>query len=88
MSDLTFIDEGNPDTVTNYKLINFSKRLLTYRAISEIQRYQNEEHHFRPVPGISKHIEAIKGPDDEKEFEKKMYDLSLQHEPRGAEKVV
>lgn len=87
LSDLTFIDEGNPDTLPPHKLINFSKRLLTYRAISEIQRYQNEAYKLRPVDNIIKLIETIKGPTDEKEFEKQMYAESLAREPRGVDKV-
>merc|ERR1711916_273871 len=43
LTDLTFIDDGNPDFVqspTNAKLINFYKRTLVVNVIHEVQQYQ------------------------------------------------
>lgn len=41
LSDLTFIDEGNPDYLHSSKtLINFTKRELIYNVLSEIQQFQ------------------------------------------------
>jgi hypothetical protein len=39
LSDLTFIEDGNADTVHN-GLINFDKRRFLANVISEIQQYQ------------------------------------------------
>lgn len=38
LTDLTFIEDGNPDYVN--ELINFTKRSLIYTVISKIQQYQ------------------------------------------------
>ena len=38
LSDLTFIDEGNPNEING--LINFSKRMLLYEVIQQVQQYQ------------------------------------------------
>lgn len=44
LSDLTFMDEGNPDTieVEKHTLINFTKYSLVIRTIKQIQHYQAE----------------------------------------------
>lgn len=40
LSDLTFIEDGNPDTIDG--LINFTKRRLVFRVISDLVRYLNQ----------------------------------------------
>ncbi|KAJ3125906.1 hypothetical protein HK098_008099 [Nowakowskiella sp. JEL0407] len=39
-TDLTFIEDGNPDTLKNTNLINFAKRMKTAEVIRDIQQYQ------------------------------------------------
>jgi hypothetical protein len=85
LSDLTFIDEGNPDMLNG--LINMGKRMLTHRVISEIQRYQLIGYALKHVPTVSKFIKDIPSR-DEKVFGPQLYDISMSREPRGAEKVL
>jgi hypothetical protein len=42
LTDLTFIEDGNPDYVN--ELINFSKRSLIYTVIAKIQQFQVHIH--------------------------------------------
>eukprot|EP01127_Copromyxa_protea_P004261 TRINITY_DN14141_c0_g1_i1.p1 TRINITY_DN14141_c0_g1~~TRINITY_DN14141_c0_g1_i1.p1 ORF type:complete len:872 (+),score=176.95 TRINITY_DN14141_c0_g1_i1:29-2617(+) len=77
LSDLTFIEEGNPDRVGEHKLINIFKRLLISKSISELRLYQITAYHFTEIPSIlakldqTIHIE-----------EKALYELSYFLEPR------
>ncbi len=80
LSDLTFIDEGNPDTLQG--LVNFAKRKLTYGVIAEMQRYQQVGYQYRVVTSLEKFLKNLPSKED-----KALYDLSLLREPRGAEKV-
>jgi len=42
LSDLTFMDEGNPDLIDvgDTTLINFPKHQLVHRTIKQLQQYQ------------------------------------------------
>jgi hypothetical protein len=50
LSDLTFIEDGNPDAIRG--LINFTKRRFLFRVISEISRYQQNAYNLHPVPQV------------------------------------
>lgn len=51
LTDLTFIEEGNPTTINN--LINFQKFRLIYEVIDNIKRFQgNERYNFQHVQVI------------------------------------
>ncbi|KAJ1565330.1 hypothetical protein HK096_003415, partial [Nowakowskiella sp. JEL0078] len=39
-TDLTFIEDGNPDFIKGTKLINFAKRMKTAEVINDFQQYQ------------------------------------------------
>ncbi|CCJ29719.1 unnamed protein product [Pneumocystis jirovecii] len=80
LTDLTFIEDGNPDMIKNSKdLINFSKRIKTAEVIREIQQYQSVSYSFQIVPEIQTYIfHCLKGMDTLGD----MYDLSLGIEPR------
>eukprot|EP01133_Synstelium_polycarpum_P012343 gene12343-14475_t len=52
LSDLTFIEEGNKDTLEN-GLINFYKNRMVAGVIKEIQQYQQQPYNLLPVPEIS-----------------------------------
>lgn len=47
LSDLTFIDEGNPKIVNG--LVNFRKKQLEYGVIVQVLRFQNHAYHFKLV---------------------------------------
>ncbi|KAH3767267.1 Ras guanine nucleotide exchange factor [Pelomyxa schiedti] len=72
--DLTFIEEGNPDTVDG--LINFEKRKLIYKAIDVVQQYQEVGYNLSPVKGVIPEVGFVP--------EEQMFNMSLQVEPRGA----
>lgn len=68
-------------------LINMGKRMLTYKVISEMQRYQLIGYQLRQVPAIAKYIKDIPSR-DEKVYGQQLYEISMSREPRGAEKVL
>ncbi|QSL64821.1 hypothetical protein MERGE_002124 [Pneumocystis wakefieldiae] len=80
LTDLTFIEDGNPDMIKNSKdLINFSKRIKTAEIIRDIQQYQSTSYSFQVVPEIQSYLlECLEGMDKLND----MYDLSLDLEPR------
>eukprot|EP01113_Clastostelium_recurvatum_P037509 TRINITY_DN5493_c1_g1_i4.p1 TRINITY_DN5493_c1_g1~~TRINITY_DN5493_c1_g1_i4.p1 ORF type:complete len:1171 (+),score=322.57 TRINITY_DN5493_c1_g1_i4:927-4439(+) len=51
MTDLTFIEEGNPDKLEN-GWVNYSKCRMVADVIQEIQQYQNTPPNLTPVPAI------------------------------------
>lgn len=79
LKDLTFIEDGNPDFVRG--LINFAKRRMLYRVISETLLYQDQEYQITPQ-GVVSELAASIPPVNEKEI----YNQSLQREPRDADK--
>ena len=79
LKDLTFIEDGNPDTLSG--LINFGKRTLLYKAIADMQQYQLKPYPFRPDPELVALIHDIPKYD-----ENELYNVSLEREPRGADK--
>ncbi len=80
-----FVDEGNPNFLGN-NLINFGKRIFIYRVIGVLQATQQKAFIFKPVEPIAKFLREIPT-QEEKSFNNRLYELSLQYEPRGAEKV-
>ena len=78
LSDLTFIDEGNPDKLG--KLINFGKRKLVSKVIAGLQQYQASPYNLETVPRIVKLLsKKLNCTDDD------LYKMSLQREPRGSQ---
>lgn len=78
MSDLTFIDDGNPD-YTKKNLINFQKRELVYSVISDIERCKQTAYTFPRVEPIYTLLVELPTCTD-----KDLYQLSLAYEPRVA----
>jgi len=76
LSDLVFIEEGNPD-VLHTNLINFRKRQLTFGVISLIQGYQLQGYALRPVSTIQNLLHPGQATDDDT-----MFKWSLAVEPR------
>lgn len=80
MKDLTFIEDGNPDTVRG--LINFAKRRMLHRVISDTLLYQDKEYDFVSTAGIAELVATIPAV-----VEKDIYNMSLQREPRDCDKT-
>lgn len=79
LTDLTFIEDGNPDYVNG--LHNFKKRELIYNVIAEIGRYQTLGYNSSTVPNVLHYLSELPSNDDDT-----LYELSLLREPRGADK--
>eukprot|EP00026_Physarum_polycephalum_P009856 Phypoly_transcript_09993.p1 GENE.Phypoly_transcript_09993~~Phypoly_transcript_09993.p1 ORF type:complete len:442 (+),score=94.76 Phypoly_transcript_09993:72-1328(+) len=85
LSDLVFVDEGNPDTITSNSctLVNFSKYHLIHKVISDTLQYQHTTYQsIAPVPYIQSFLRNLTPP-----LEKDLYAISLLREPRGASKA-
>lgn len=76
LTDLTFIEDGNPDMLQG-GLINFAKRRRIAGVIREIQQYQNAPYHLEVVKPIFDWLKDIEGLDDAQ-----AYALSLAAEPK------
>eukprot|EP01127_Copromyxa_protea_P000196 TRINITY_DN10185_c0_g1_i1.p1 TRINITY_DN10185_c0_g1~~TRINITY_DN10185_c0_g1_i1.p1 ORF type:complete len:1047 (-),score=228.31 TRINITY_DN10185_c0_g1_i1:56-2896(-) len=78
LTDLTFIEEGNKDVVTDHRLANFHKRRLTAQTIADVQTYQNVKYQFLEIPEmLSKCFGEATFGDDE------LYEISEYLEPRA-----
>jgi len=75
LSDLTFIEDGNPDRIGD--LINWQKRELEFKVIVEIQQYQAQPYKFPVVEPINTFLTELPSMTD-----KELYDLSISLEPR------
>ena len=79
MSDLIYIDEGNPDSFDN-GLINFDKQVLVYESLREIIMYQHNKHSYEiqdPLYSLLINVPHFDGDT--------LYDLSVVKEPRKTE---
>lgn len=76
-TDLTFIEEGNQDFVTDFKLINFAKRRLISETIKALKTYQQKAYGFQEIPNIVSKLvgEKILSEDE-------LYEASVWLEPR------
>jgi len=82
LTDLTFIEDGNPDhytTPSGTKLINFKKREMVYKVLQEVQVYQSQSYPLQPKEPFASYLRCLPFLDEET-----LYDISLQREPRGA----
>ena len=81
LSDLTFVEEGNPDTLevegAPEPLINFVKRRKVAQVIEKICDYQNVAYKFHHVSEIQRYLIEMNGWDDDA-----LYQASLKCEPR------
>ncbi|KNC77529.1 hypothetical protein SARC_10011 [Sphaeroforma arctica JP610] len=55
LTDLTFIEEGNPDKLPGGQ-INFNKRRIFAGTITQILDYQKNEYNFTVVNGLRWHL--------------------------------
>lgn len=81
LSDLTFAEDGNPDFLPNTQLMNFSKREVLSKIIVELQLNQSAAYTITEVEPLFSFLKDLPLND-----EKECYELSLQLEPRGAQK--
>lgn len=85
LTDLTFMDEGNPDFITSpggVKLINFSKRRRVSLVIRDIQQYQLTPYKLIPLKVIQSYIKGASTYDDET-----LWKVSEQTIPKGQNKL-
>lgn len=59
LTDVTFINEGNPDFIPGTRLINFSKWRTVAAVMKEVMRFQETPMNFRPIRWI---VEALHTP--------------------------
>ncbi|KAJ3430981.1 guanine nucleotide exchange factor [Anaeramoeba flamelloides] len=78
LSDLTFIEDGNPDYFKR-RLINVLKCNLIYGTIEQIQRYQIKAYNLHPVYQFLELLQNLPTLDSEQ-----LYSLSLEIEPKNA----
>jgi hypothetical protein len=92
LTDLIFIDDGNPDfregrtrNGDKQQLINFDKYLKTARVIHEIQRFQ-QPYNLTEVPEIHEFLKEQLN-SCRNENQSTLYQQSLEVEPRGSLRV-
>ena len=85
LTDLTFIEEGNKDTLPNSELINFDKRSKSANVVKSILQFQTVKFNFEVVSEIEYFFQNIAVFErNEEEF----YQLSLQVERKETESEV
>eukprot|EP00127_Corallochytrium_limacisporum_P002362 Clim_evm3s119 gene=Clim_evmTU3s119 len=80
LTDLTFLEDGNPDLMKNTELVNFMKCRRVAGIISDVQHYQYTQHDFKPVEDLQCFLTNLPQLDEEEAWV-----LSQKLEPRGAD---
>lgn len=80
LTDLTFIEDGNPDFLPDSHFINFEKRRKVAMIIREIQAYQTTYFTFELLDTIQEFLKNL-----QEVNEQELYRLSLIAEPREEE---
>jgi len=78
LTDLVFIEEGNPKKVAGTSLINYGKCRLVAGAVKKIQNYQQMGYNFKRLPQIQIRLANLTVIQDEKDMD----DISKHNEPR------
>jgi son of sevenless len=60
LKDLTFIEDGNQDYITNNNLINFNKKIQLSNILLKIKEYQNTNYNFEAIDYIQKYFGSMK----------------------------
>jgi len=76
LTDLTFIEDGNPDLLQD-GYVNFLKRRRIATVIREIRQYQQTPYNFQTIPEILQFAKDVQGLD-----EAQAYSLALLAEPK------
>jgi len=77
LSDLTFIEDGNSDTLEN-GYVNFEKCTMVANAILNMKQFQDSPYNLAPIERVQQWISTW-----EAKTEKEIFDLSLIAEPRA-----
>jgi son of sevenless len=78
LTDLTFLEDGNSDTLPESGMINFVKRRLVSQVIREIQQYQDTPYALEPFPELQQWLVKPFVVQSEEEA----HDVSLRLEPK------
>eukprot|EP01113_Clastostelium_recurvatum_P021560 TRINITY_DN2555_c0_g1_i5.p1 TRINITY_DN2555_c0_g1~~TRINITY_DN2555_c0_g1_i5.p1 ORF type:complete len:1072 (+),score=212.97 TRINITY_DN2555_c0_g1_i5:72-3287(+) len=81
LTDLVFIEEGNPTLFRNTGQINFVKCRLMSNVIQEVQQFQRTPYNLQPVPWIQEAFEQMTVLTDEN----LLYKMSLDLEQRESD---
>ncbi|ANB14527.1 Ras family guanine nucleotide exchange factor CDC25 [Sugiyamaella lignohabitans] len=88
LTDLTFVEDGNPDYLdTEHKIVNFAKRQKTATIIENIRQFQIVPYNFEELADVQLFLD--RGFEEAPPIEEQ-YDTSLNFEPRekpGTDKV-
>jgi len=82
LTDLTMVKDGNPD-LSPEGLINFHKRQLLYKIISEIELSQATAYEFKRNAQVADFFKNLESVEDEA-FNNELFALSKVREPRSA----
>lgn len=86
LTDLTFLELGNPDFLPDTHFINFDKRRKVFNLIEQIQRYQRIPYALIAVSQIQDFLMKILSTEQQEDFtvlsEDELYDQSLIVEPK------
>ena len=81
MTDLTFLDDGNPDLIKGE--INMEKCNRYLQLIDMFQSYQTGTYEFQEVPSIRQHLLDDINLETDYDHDS-LYELSLAKEPRDS----
>jgi son of sevenless-like protein len=81
LSDITFIEDGNPEMIGS--MINFTKKYKLAEVATLLQRCQHTNYSFKLDPNVELLFRNMPPTDDEK-----TYALSLRVEPRNANEAL
>ena len=81
LTDLTFIDQGNLDTISAKSFINFEKQRKIFYLFQELKKFQDTStgYHYKVAP-VASAIFSKSGAMDEDQ----LYDLSIRIEPKSS----
>jgi len=80
LTDLTFMEEGNSDTMGN-NLINFKKREMIFSVIMEIQQYQHQAYIFDAQSRLIQYLADLPVIENTKAIDAELFEMSLLREP-------
>eukprot|EP00005_Dracoamoeba_jomungandri_P009672 CAMPEP_0174270590 /NCGR_PEP_ID=MMETSP0439-20130205/44986_1 /TAXON_ID=0 /ORGANISM="Stereomyxa ramosa, Strain Chinc5" /LENGTH=1494 /DNA_ID=CAMNT_0015360015 /DNA_START=51 /DNA_END=4535 /DNA_ORIENTATION=- len=84
LTDLTFIEDGNPDHIDN--LINWGKRMMIAGVIHGLSHFQTEPYKIEEIPRYQMFLQGLKPPTEQQTSE--AYQTSLDIEPRNKSEAI